>query len=233
MPELDRATGLLIRDDHKGRPVFAGSCFAFRRPGCLLTAAHCVKGTPQNRLSVSIYQDGKVERGLKVQSLQIHPTVDVDLVTISDDLAVFSPFLNVNPALAPGSDVAAFGYPEDSLDTGVQPVPRLFRGFAQRVFNHTSHLGYRYIAAELSFGAPAGLSGGPLIISSNHFEVAGVVTENIQASTYLHTIKEILEPGREYVEKVHSMIAYGLSVDLGPVWSWLDTVVPPEEANGG
>src|SRR6266568_2867656 len=52
-----------------------------------------------------------------------------------------------------------------------------FPGHVQRFFNHTSHMGYRYIAAELSIGCPVGLSGAPVFNSTHMGRLYGVVAE--------------------------------------------------------
>ena len=89
-------------------------------------------------------------------------------------------------------------------------------------------MGYEYVAIELGFGAPAGLSGGPLIVTMNQTEVAGIVVENVQASTYVQSLTETREGDKEYVEKLLNTINYGLAVELGSLREWLDTHLPPK-----
>lgn len=231
MTDLYAASAMIIGMDRKAGPVFNGTCFGFRRQGWFLTARHCLRELPIEQLSVALLTGDKIQFGLKVNLIIPHPTADIALIHSPMMEGVCEVFSDVNDALGPGSDVTAFGFPEDVLSGDPGPTPRLFRGFVQRVFEYKSPLGYQYVAAELGFGTPAGLSGGPLIVSMNHLHVAGVVTENVQASTFLQMITEVKDGNREYSEKVHSMINYGVAVDLGPIRGWLDDQLPvPVEA---
>ena len=101
------------------------------------------------------------------------------------------------------------------------PPGRYFRGNIQRFLVHESSHGFKYHAAELSIGAPAGLSGGPVLLVGQVALLVGVVAENYESSTYLRTLEEFSEPGKEYREKVHSVINYAMAVCLLPHESWL------------
>lgn len=217
-------TGLVLRDNERGQTKFAGTCFALWSPSHLLTAAHCVAGAPADSLSVSIYLDN-VERGLDVVHVALHPTADVAVLRIREGQGIFNPFHDVEGGHEAGDDMIAFGYPEDALETGLAPVPRMFRGHVQRVFEHRSHRGYHYVADELSMAIPAGLSGGPVFSVSTACEVSAVAAETIEASTYVRTITELKDDTREYVEKVHSVVNYGVAVRLECVLDWLRAVI--------
>jgi hypothetical protein len=175
-----QSTGWVIRTDG-GKTRFAGTCFAFRDHSHLLTAAHCVKGVDLRDITVSILTD-KVERGIEVKRLTRHQTADVAILEIAD-FPLFDPFLGETSIYDWGVPVSAFGYPEDTGEAGMEPTPRYFRGNIQRVFRHRSLLGYEYDAVELSFGSPAGLSGGPVSPQTDYSMVMGVVAENIESST--------------------------------------------------
>jgi hypothetical protein len=133
-----------------------------------------------------------------------------------------------------GMPVSAFGYPGDTGKFGLEPTPRYFRGNIQRMFSHTSHLGYSYQAAELSFGAPGGLSGGPVTPDADYSMAMGIVTENITSTTYLSSItEEATETTRDQItertsriEKIHSVIDYAIVVLLDPLVEWLDHHIP-------
>ena len=220
------STALLLCDDDQGRAHFAGTCLPFRSPSHFLTAAHCVKGVAPERLSVSTYLD-EVERGFDVDSVTQHPKADIALVHTSESFAgILKPFQSVNGVYGAGDGVAAFGYPEDATDSGLKPVPRMFRGFLQRVFDHKSYLGYEYVADEFSFSIPQGLSGGPVVFDRNPMEVGAVAVESVEAATYIRTITEIVEQHREYHEKVQAVVQYGIAVRLEHVEDWLDQHVP-------
>src|SRR5687767_7830709 len=152
---------------------FAGTCFAFRSPRLLLTAAHCVHGQGLDNVSVTASRE-QIQRGHQVVRIEVHPVADVAALWIERG-ADFDPFSGVSRGLDWGEEVAAFGYPEDTLRGDVLPTPRYFRGHVQRLFWHCSHLLYAYSAAELSFPAPGGLSGGPVSSRKTPSNVAALV----------------------------------------------------------
>lgn len=94
------------------------------------------------------------------------------------------------------------------------------------MFPYRSHEGYEYDAAELSFGAPGGLSGGPVTPNSDYATVMGLVAENRTSTTYLSTITEATTNTTSYVERIHSVINYAIVVRLDPLSEWLDLHVP-------
>lgn len=216
------ATGWVIASAPDG-PRFAGTCFGFRQPHQLLTAAHCVRDLRPEDITVTVTSDS-VERGLAVLSISRHPTADLALLTISDMMVVFDVFRDVAPIPEWGAEVSAFGYPEDTTPGGTLPTPRYFRGHVQRMFDHDSHLGYRYAATELSFPAPGGLSGGPVAPRRDPSRVFAIVAENKLATTYLHTVSDLTSGGERVSERVHSTIEYGIAVLLAPVTDWLASV---------
>jgi hypothetical protein len=189
----------------------------------LLTAAHVVKAHRPSDLTVSIDQD-KVARGLEVLRIDLHPRLDVAALRISEN-TIFDPFSKVSAQVSFGDEVAAFGYPEDTEPSGVVPVPRLFRGHIQRIFDHQSEFGFRYTAAELSFPAPAGLSGGPVALKDHPTEVIGVVTESKLATTFLQSIAEFSNEKERFSERIHSTIEYGLAALLTLQDNWLRRVL--------
>jgi hypothetical protein len=115
---------------------------------------------------------------------------------------------------------------EDTGDAGPQPTPRYFRGNLQRMFRYRSHVGYEYEAAELSLGAPAGLSGGPVTPARDYANPKGLVAENKTSSTYLSSITEVRTESSTYLERIHAVINYAIVVRLDPLSDWLNSNVP-------
>ena len=220
------STGWVIRSD-AGAFRFAGSCFGFRRNGFMVTAEHVVRGASERDVTVTILLQ-EVEEGLSVERIFRHPTADVAILQITDAIEIFDRFNDVAPMPDFGTNVTAFGYPEDTEPTGPKPTPRFFKGHVQRKFRHTSHLGYQYIAAELSFGAPGGLSGGPVALEALPSHAVGVVTENRRSTTFLETTTDVIDGQIRYREDVHSVINYGLCTLLEPLRGWLDECIPTE-----
>jgi len=226
------STGFVICDDEQGRPQFVGTCFAYREYGFLLTTAHNVKDIDPERLSVSIYLD-QVERGLDVEVIGIHPTADLAVLRIDDpfpDLRIFDYFQGVADDYDAGELVSAFGYLSQTTAVGEKPVPRFFRGNIQRLFQYDSLLGYKYIAIELSFGSPEGLSGGPVALDRKPSRVVGIMAENYRADTYVHSIEEVVTGEKVSRHTQHDFINYGIAVRLAEFQEWIDARCRPKAA---
>lgn len=218
------STGFVICDDAEGKPQFIGTCFAYRVHGWMVTAAHNVRGILADRLSVSIYLED-VERGLGVQEVQLHPQADIALLKVDDpfpDLRIFDPFRDIAVAYETGEGVSAFGYPSQIMAVGQKAIPRFFRGNIQRQFLHESPFGYKYIAIEVSFGSPAGLSGGPVSLDRDFSSVIGLMAENYRADTFVHTIEEVVKGDSTYRDTQHDFINYGIAVRLSDHQQWID-----------
>lgn len=209
------STGWVVRSDG-GEPRFTGTCFGFRCSGMMLTAQHVVKDMKESDLSVTINLD-EIEEGIEVRRVIRHPSADVAVLLIDDAIKVFDLFADVAPIPKMGDDVTAFGYPEDTAPGGPQPTPRLFKGHVQRRYVHRSHLGFEYAAAELSFGAPAGLSGGPVAHASLSSYAMGLVAENHESSTVLRSATDVVDNEMKYREEVRTMINYATCVLLHPI----------------
>jgi trypsin-like peptidase len=220
-----RSTAWVVALDLHGRPQYAGTCFAYRKANYFLTAAHCVEDLSPDRVSVSIFTD-HVEEGLEVIRLERHPSADVAFLQIRDDgpeLDVFSPFRGTTDEFEWGEMVVAFGYPEFAARDVAHPTPRYFRGHIQRRFLHDR--GRRsYSALELNFGAPAGLSGGPVALAREPWHAVGLVADNLESSTSLAKLDEVVEPGRHYTERVERIVEYAVAVSLCDISQWLDRI---------
>jgi hypothetical protein len=184
-----------------------------------------VRDAEEDNVTVTILLD-EVEGGIAVDAIERHPTADVAVLRIGHWIDIFDSFRDVARTPNLGAEVTAFGYPEDTGTNGPLPTPRFFRGHVQRRFHHQSHSRYSYDAAELSFGAPGGLSGGPVAGKRSPGLVTAVVAENKKSTTYLETITDVHDGSVHYREEVHSVINYGICVLLDPLREWLDDVVP-------
>lgn len=125
-----------------------------------------------------------------------------------------------------GDEVQALGFPEESTEGEVVPTARLLSGGVQRFFFFESRLGYSYQAGEVGFGAPAGMSGGPVFSPRDLTVVTGLMAENIDSTTYLRSVEEVQENGEVYKNRLHEVIRYGIFVHLPPLRSWLEELIP-------
>lgn len=224
MPDFSRTIGAIHQRAAGESPVFQGTAFAFRHQRAFLTAAHCVAGVVTSDLTITSPHLGG-GAPLQVTSVECHPTADLAVVKV--DIASIPPAIpfhilsNNHP---PGSDVGAWGYPLDSLPGGgLAPTPRVFKGIVQREMNHQSSFGHQYEAGELSFGAPRGLSGGPVFTFPQQMHLVGVVTENFESTTERQTIEEYHDEHGIIRESTHKVIQYAVYVALKPVARWLET----------
>lgn len=230
MPSFGQTIASLYRQNEDGQLRYLGTAFAFRREGAFLTASHCINGLEPREV---VLASPRLAGGgpTPILSIARHDTADVAVVKVAGTQHhLLDPFYMVSTQHQhqAGAAVGAWGYPEDSSPTGgMTPTPRVFKGTVQRTLQHQSHLGYEYHAGELSFGAPRGLSGGPVFTLPQEMHLAGVVTENLLSTTELHAVEEYEEDGAVTRERIQRVIQYGLFVDLAPLTRWLD-----QEAGG-
>jgi hypothetical protein len=186
-----------------------------------------VEGLDVNQVSVGVYW-GEMEEGLVAERIERHPDADLAMVKISDygpRLETFSPFRGFTEQFEVGAPVTAFGYPESATRDVAHPTPRFFRGHIQRVFAH-ERLPYRYTALELNFGAPAGLSGGPVALVEEPSKVVGIVADNLEVSTLLAKLDVVEANGNRYSERTERMVEYAVAVSLPDVSGWLADMLP-------
>ena len=224
------AVHLLAHQDELG-PRFAalGSCFAFRRRTHILTAAHCIGETSIDKLSV-ISDQGEQRLTRRAQSVDKHPVADLALITLAEHEAdVGEPFWGAVANWSLAEDFLAYGYPEDIFGEDARvPVQRIFKGSFQRFLQYKSRLGFEYVAGEMSIGCPGGLSGGPLFRPAAPVMLLGLVTENHESTTFLHS-EEVEEKGQVTRVRNQNVINYGMCLMLSAVGEWIDARVPPRE----
>jgi hypothetical protein len=210
---------------NEGRgPYLLGTCFAFRSARHFVTAAHCVGDLRADRLVVVVPQ---VTGPIRVTSVERHPSADVAILTLDEEPDGVEPFWSAVSNYGLGEDFLAFGFPESIFGPDArQPTPRLFKGSYQRFFDHESHMGYEYFAGELSIGCPAGLSGGPLFRPDAQVIVTGMATENMESTTVLESVEEVVQDGAKTEKRYRKVITYGVALMLDRVSDWFDAHLP-------
>ncbi|MFH1817722.1 MAG: serine protease [Pseudomonadota bacterium] len=206
--------------------AFLGTCFSLRHATHFLTAAHCVHELTPDQLVVVSHLD---QRTRLVTNVTRHPHADIAILNVDPvaDDGVES-FWNSVGNFSLGEEYFAFGFPEDALGPNEgRPTPRLFKGYFHRFMPHQSHMGYRYIAGELSTPCPGGLSGAPLFRPGAPVMLTGIVAENLESSTLLDTQERVLTDGQIFNEHYRSVVNFGIAVMLEPIKDWLDQHVPP------
>lgn len=216
--------------------VFLGTCFIFRYPGVVLTADHVVNAYQANQLVVALPGSRASDISFPVREIHAHPTADLAVVCIEppDERDITWAVHEIFDDRGYGLDIVAYGYPEHWPDGVTVPLPRLFKGYVQRFFEHSSRLGYKYVAAELNFSCPGGLSGSHILNPRFLGRLYGVITENIRTSTELDSVLEVDDGGKKYKESFHNIINYGIALWLPACAQWVDSIVPPvssEEIN--
>ena len=227
--EIAWSLGLVCRRLTLPNMGMLGTCFSLSSARHFVTAAHCVKSVPMADLEVQTLGLGSTRS--PVVKVTTHATADLSILTIDlpDEHFVTPLKLGTLDAFYGGAPVASFGFPSDTTHMGTAenfvtrtgPTLRFFRGHVQRTGLHVSQDGYTFSAMELSFAAPAGLSGGPVFMSERNEPVA-LIAENQESSTYLRTITDVREGGIEFHETIHSVINYAIAVDLTTHRAWLE-----------
>jgi hypothetical protein len=227
-PSPESATSLLF----DGEFMFLGSCFAYSSPHIFLTAAHCIRDRTSSTLLVSCGTEDTPNNYISIRQVIIHPTADLAVLIADPANSSYSDFAPYREVIEvePGDEVHAYGFHEDTTDHGIEPLDRHFHGVAQRLFIWEIQKPYIYDAIELSFGAPPGLSGGPLYKSfvlprtGTHCVLVGMVTGNREASIHLETITEVQNGNEHYVERIHSVTNYGIALNLAAYTKWLTKI---------
>jgi fucose permease len=81
----------------------------------------------------------------------------------------------------------------------------------------------------LSIPAPAGLSGGPLFRPGAPPIVTGLVTENLESTTFLdEQVEQAVGHDAAQVTKYKRVISYGIALMLDRFGDWLDEHTPDE-----
>lgn len=221
-----KSVGLVFLDQDGGIPTFLGTCFSFRQPSHVLTAAHVTSDHDPSKLSVlSPRDDWPFSR---VSEVVEHPTADLAVVKLKGKgLRSTEPFMGVAPSTNSGDVYRAIGFFEEFRNPrGAQPTERMLTGHVQRQFTHKSHLGYTYAAIELSTPCPAGLSGGPVYGPNKEAMITGVAAESIESTSA--TGEEVVEiqGDQTVITRYRTIVSYGIATLLHPLVEWLDKEVP-------
>lgn len=218
-------TGIIV---HRTSGQYLGSCFIFRYPGVTLTAAHVVKNQELSDLVVLFPGSRAPSTSFGVKNVIMHPSADFAIVEIDppNERDITWAVHEIFDDRGLGLDLATYGYPQEWDAGKIIPIPRLLKGYAQRFFHYSSPLGYEYVAVEMSFGCPRGLSGSQIFNLQFPGRLYGIVSENIETSTERESTTEILDGVKEYKEVTHKVINYGIAVWLPAYTDWIDRRVP-------
>ena len=220
------AVGLVFQEREGTSNAFLGSCFAYHQQTHFLTAAHVVRDRPVEKIVVLSSREGVF---CPLREVHIHPNADAAVLILkSAGREIVEPFWGCVGNYALGEEYFAYGFPEDYRGPKQgQPIARLFRGHFQRFMQYKSHMGYNYVAGELSTPCPGGLSGGPLFRPEAPMMITGLVTENIEAATFLDEEEVVLVDGSLVNEHYRRVINYGVAVMLDTIEDWINEHVPP------
>jgi len=216
---------LLLR--HNGKDTFIGSCFAFPTPVHFLTAAHCVAEHSASTILLDATFQGVLQK-VKVKRICCHPAADLALLEVATSpWAPATPFNGVRTDPLLGEPFYVFGYSLDIFshkpDEGTD---RLFRGHFQRLISYSSPLAKTtYPAFELNIPCPGGLSGSPVFVTENEYEVMGLVTENLESTSYRSEEESLTTDGSTERIVHKNMITYGIALQLGPYVDWINETI--------
>jgi hypothetical protein len=208
--------------------VFLGTAFIFRYPHFLLTAAHVPGTSAPKELYVELPRSRARGVHFPIRAIHRHPMADLAVLEIEppNERDITWAINDLFDDAGYGVEVTTFGFPQEWSEGTCAPMPRLFKGYVQRFLEHESHLGFRYLAAELSFSCPGGLSGALVINSALHGRLYGLITENRKTTTELDSVLEVDENGNKFKESFHNIINYGVALWLPAHKDWLQTIVP-------
>ena len=202
----EKNVGVLYATD-SNQPL--GTCFAFKRPGVFLTAAHVIENGDESSLRLVTGDDD-----LKLARVERHPDVDVAAITLRangnpSDFECFSlAELPIGVDLFPlGEVVASFGYTLRSEDSSVEL--RWMQGHIQR---HIFKVGEEGTAHDYELPYPSfpGNSGSPVMLGADPRKVIAVTTHGRtfsckvgEATTIAHwTVAAALSPIADWLNEL-------------------------------
>lgn len=210
---------VLVEAQNDGRPLYRGTAFPFLQPGLWVTAAHCVRGwRGTDTLGLIRTRPGSI--GIDgITRVDIHPELDLALLTSANLAAVPFPELGHGQW---GNEVSVVGYPEDLFldgDGRDRPRARLLKGHIQRV-EQPGPEADREGDFELNFACPGGLSGSPVVLQGGR-QVVGVVIGNRDSAVTEHVSEEVVTDGKTRRIEVQRAVSFGSAVDLSRAAAWL------------
>ncbi len=189
-----------------------GTCFAFRRPGLFLTAAHVIRDIPMDALSVA--SAGPDSERWQIEATRFHEASDVAAFHVdrTTEEQYFGCFTHGVPSpgltdFALGENILSVGYPI-LADEKLLRI-RMLKGHVQALYRHRAGP-YEYGALELPFPAFPGQSGSPVLRDRARNEVIGVVTKSVMYSS---------ERGENRTDAY-----WTLAASLAPLTAWLDSL---------
>ena len=191
---------------------YLGTCFSFYSPKLFITAAHCIKDIPLDRLWVNHVGGPASDLFERVQDPIVLDQVDLAyFFTDSPGAKWARSFKKTKYSLPLGEEVCVFGFPQEIFGPDpTKPTLRMLRGFYQRPFL------YRrppiiYSALELSFPCPEGFSGSPVFLERDPDTVVGIVTGNYEAYTI---VDSTYTTGGKIESETRKFISYGCASSM-------------------
>jgi hypothetical protein len=217
----------MVLRTEKGPGRYMGTCFPFRWRHRFLTARHCVA----DHDAADVIVRSQYGRDFRVVNIHRHPTVDIALLE-GDPIEGGVPYPAIGlhrfeGTYGVGDEIVTFGFPVGgTLVEPDEPTPRMFRGFTQRIGDFASGGSAPYRAYELSFPAPAGLSGGPVFALSAPDRVFAMVTGLMESYTIAD--EQVIEQtdDHSHLLEARRIISYGMALSLWQEEQWLREVAP-------
>jgi hypothetical protein len=189
---------------------YLGTAFFVSKNGVALTAGHCVpdrESLGPNSLLAGLW-DGTHVRSHRILAATKIDNYDVAILKIENIRPKYLPLAYAN--LPAGTDVMTFGIPEHS----VWNMGKEFRCLK-------GHITFVTHFFELSFAAPKGMSGSPVLVNG---EVVGVLSGNARSETLEDQCEEKTEVfsgmTKKTIVETKQVINYGLAAPLLPLKDW-------------
>lgn len=194
---------------------FLGTGFFVSKTGVALTAGHCIPSADRvtGHDIVATVSNGTELRAYRVAIAALIPGFDVAILKIEvSEVPYFD--LDFRPEMGlMGEDVQTIGIPEHSVSGGKE-----FRCLKGHVTFRTRYL-------ELSFPAPRGMSGSPILVGNR---VCAVLTGNARSEALEDSLDETSTDASGHVTvtrtKVMSVVNYGLAEPLAFLGAWTNAL---------
>jgi hypothetical protein len=187
---------------------YLGTGFFISKNGVALTAGHLTpvpEQVPDGKALLAVVYDGERPRGQQVQIAFIPDNHDIAVLKIAFSPTKYLPLSFERVHM--GEDVMAIGIPEHSV-SGPHKEFRCMKG----------HVTFAPRLLELSFPAPKGMSGSPVLRAS---QVVGVLSGNARSEAIEDQIEEQTETIGSLVKvtrvETKAVINYGLAEPVHPL----------------
>jgi hypothetical protein len=212
--EGNGTTSLILKDIY-GTAFHMGGGYFF-------TAAHVIRSARDNG-AIAIFEtiDRKLV-GHEITECEINSEFDWAIFRANIPRAQSVPWLATELPLL--YDVQSTGFPHAVNPDSYIIFTRAFKGYIVSQHDYSQLTGNPRVY-ELSFQAPRGLSGAPLVTNMGFMAVAGYVIANHATKTLVFSLQETLDDGTRKIIEQHDALQFGIAIEVASILDMSSTIL--------